>query len=201
MRLSDDAQEFAAVLLQNSEDLAMARSKTVDIPLDKYLLMRDFTQSLVFNCYSRVNAKLESERLKETQQLELFWQYLYFFIHLTDRMAISTLPDVVRHSLVHELGQFAITLVLQVLYPQEKDSLFEGAMSGLNMAVSDYSHFRKIMPEGNEGKKNTLLWEFSKQVNRILDLETNLGALVGEELMILSLAKNLDIQSFLDEMK
>lgn len=195
----EQIEQFADTLIQNCHDLAIVRSETVPIPLDKYIHVRDFTQFLVFNCYSRAINALESGSIKESQVNEIFWEYLYFFIHVTDRFAFSIVGDPRRKTLMQELGEFAVMLALQVLYPEEKDLMFEGCMGALNIAASEYSQFPKLIAEGNEGTKDTLFWEFSKKINVIMGSETNPGALVGEELVIVSTLKNLDIKSFLNK--
>jgi hypothetical protein len=201
----DRTEQFADTLIQRCQDLAMARSETVAIPFDKYIHIRDFTQILVFNCYSTAVSALENGEIKDSQLHDLFFEYLYFFIHLTDRFAFSTIGAPGRHTLMQELGEFAVMLAVQVLFPrstdQQRDMIFQDRMGDLNIAAREYSHFPKLFPDGNEGTKDTLIWEFSKKIEKMMGSENNLGAVLGRHYVVITLLKNLDIKSFLNKMK
>jgi len=196
----DDIKEIAAYFIIICEDLANERSQASMILPDKYAHIRDFTQNLIFHSYTRANDALEEGEIDQEQLSEIFWEYLYFFIHLTDRMACSALGDVARRTVIEELGTFAVLATLKAFNHQGTDSTFERHMAHLNSAVSEYSCFTKVVPAAGEGAKDTLLREFSKKINKIIGSETNPGALLGEQMVITQIAENLDIPTFVKAM-
>ncbi|MDO9289257.1 MAG: hypothetical protein Q7T83_10750 [Thermodesulfovibrionales bacterium] len=201
----DPVDEFAKILLQHSQELADVRSESSLIPLDKYAHLRDFAQMLVFDCYSTTTLEKESGEINDKQFYETFLEYLYFFIHLTDRFAFSSLGDPGRHKLMDELGLFAVTLSVQSLFPslsdEEQDARFQECMGCLNIAVNEYHHYQQLFPSGDEGTKDTLFWEFSKKIAQMRGLGHNPAVIIGHEYILVAGLENLDIKSFLEKMK
>jgi hypothetical protein len=164
----------------------------------------DFAQILVFECYSITTLAQESGSITEEQFYEVFFEYLYFFIHLTDRVAFALLCDPARHGLMDELGEFAVLLSVRSLFSslsdEEKDSMFQECMGFLNTATKEYSCFQRLLAKANEVTKDTLFWEFSKKMSQMSREGLNPAAIIGRESILVTASKNLDIDSFVRKM-
>jgi hypothetical protein len=202
---SEEPDALADTFAQVSNELAKARFETASIPAKKYGHVQEFTTYLVAQCYSIAYNELKAQEIKQDQLLDMVFEYLFFFIHLTDRFAFSILGDPSRHIVMQEAGEFAIMLAVVVLSPDstsaEREYMFNDCVSRLNIAAGVYSHFKKLMPEPDEGTKATLFWEFSKRIQHMKGTGDNLAAIVGEEVFLVSSLETLDAKAFLDKMK
>jgi len=195
-------KQFAYSLIENCKTLSKVRSDKCSIPIEKYVHLQNFVQILVSNCYSQASVASEIGGVKEDQFLKLFREYLSFFIHIIDRLAYSIIGDPDRHIIMGELGELAMMLSINTLFPQsidvKADECFEVGMGHFNVASQEYSRYKKLSSSGDEGKKDTLFWEFSKKMAEFKGKANNPAAIVGEEVRLFNLLNNLDIKSFIE---
>lgn len=91
--------------------------------------------------------------LSEEPPPELLWKCLLFVLHLTDRVAFSSLPMPSReHFMSRTLSILAETISEDYLRAE------------YNAAQRTYSEFKRLLPEREEGTRDTLFWEFGKRV-------------------------------------
>jgi hypothetical protein len=83
-------------------------------------------------------------------------ELLAFALHLTDRIAFDRFGSRKRQSFMDAVLK-AVQRELQPPFSAELQHLY-------NTRNSFYATFRKLAPEGNEGAKGTVFWEFAKTV-------------------------------------
>lgn len=194
-------EQFIDTLISNSHALANDRIKRSSIPSEKYLHLRDFVQILVFNCYSMTIQLYNDGKIEKKQVPSVFFEYLYFFIHLIDRQAFSLVGDPKRFEFMGELVGFATELSIQTLFPEladnAKDKIFQQCMDNLNSVDQEYRKYKIISNEDEPAA----LFEVSKRIQQFTADPHNLGAIVGHEYVIARTLTRIDIQSFLFKMK
>lgn len=161
-----------------------------------------FIQFIVGNSASIASVKLENKEINEEQYFYVLIECLYFFLHVTDRMASSIMTHECRHNLMQEIAESSIMLATQSSlghWPEDmKNKIFKECMQNYYDAMEEYSQYQYLIEKSGDSPKNTVLWEFGKKIARFSGNENNLGYLVGFQYVIVTALKNLDIKSFLN---
>jgi len=113
------------------------------------------------------------KEINKEKELNIKKLYLFFFIHFVDRRAFSLLTPDNRKNLMDSLGYKSIEKIIKNNKKQiknfNKDNLIRQYLKELNSFVLKFDNFKKIVPSEKENPKNTLIWEFSKEISQTID--------------------------------
>lgn len=162
-------------------------------------------QALVANSQSIATAMLEDGSIDDKKYLEVFMEHLYLFLHIADRMACSMMAEKKRGDTMTEIFDSSIRVAVEATCGHWPDQLrakiLDECVNNCSMAINDFSRYEHIFGDSDTGYKETLLWEFCKNIAKIRECETNAGAIVGHQWIISVALKNIDIKSHLKKLK
>lgn len=165
--------------LENNKDTLMTKALT----LSKVLV--DIATGYVQLLQQQVKKAREIKDLSEDykkclesadkNKLNSLWpEFLYFFMHVTDRIAFALLGDKKRSSFMNylymDVAQEYFKITTGVDFPLAGIGGWFG--EEYSKRQNEYSKYKLILSEKLERSSNTLFWEFSKKVEKIL-LENN----------------------------
>lgn len=165
---------------------------------DKTKLISEYARELIKKSSESAKAirdkKNETSDMTDEEWMKVFFEFLYFFLHLTDRNAFGVLDEKRRGKIMSELEILTIPLAVQTVcqsWPDEMvEKIKEECMHNFFVSMDEYGKYKKWFPEKEEGMKDTLIWEFSKNIARFATEES--------DLIILMLATEVTVQSYTD---
>jgi len=131
------------------------------------------------------------------------FEFIYFFLHLIDRLAFNS--DIKnRGEIMSALEEQTISTIINVLCekrfdPQKIEQIKTERFNIFHNSVKEYSQYQKWFPDKDEGMKDTLFWEFAKNICELSgnkdDIAVNLMATkyVSESLPELMFIKSLRV--------
>lgn len=143
------------------------------------------------------DAKNETSKMNDEEWMKVFFEFLYFFLHLTDRDAFEVLDERKRDSIMSKLENLTIPLAVQTICQDWPGDMIKKVQSecthNFNVSMDEYAKYKKWFPEKDEVMKDTLLWEFSK----------NIACFAGEEYSpaFIMMATEIAVKSYIDLVK
>lgn len=178
-------------------------------------IRQDFLNKIFKNSIEAANvilnlAKDESfeknkQGLSFTEWFSILFEFIYFYLHLTDRFAFGYMDEDRRGILMTELEEICITSavdeVCKGLTEDKKEKIKEECMQNFYISMEEYSKYKKWFPEKDEGLKDTLVWEFSKTIAKLAGQENNIVYIMACPSIAINSLKDLDIKSFIEKVK
>ena len=171
-------------------------------------LFRIFKNSIVAESTIRhlVDNKGSNQKkysLSNTKCFLILFEFIYFYLHLTDRFAFGHMNEEQRGSLMIELEELCIAAAVDAVFlkwPEDKKEKVKAeCMGNFYISVAEYSKYKKWLPEKDEGAKGTLLWEFGKKITELAGQELSFKLAVMQ--IVTNSLKDLDIKSFINRVK
>jgi len=180
-------------------------------------IKKDFKQDYLFKIFKNSTIAVEVMRrlvekkgtsqnkynLNDTEWSLILFEFIYFYLHLTDRFAFGHMNDEQREILMIDLGELCITAAVDAVFlkwPEDKKKkIKEEYMGNFNISVAEYNKYKKWLPEKDEGAKGTLLWEFGKKITKLARQELSFRLAVMQT--VTNSLKDLDIKSFINRVK
>lgn len=161
--------------------------------------------------FQKKEAEAKSE-IDSLQYRQLAIEFMFLFIHLSDRIAFGLLGSEKRSRFMNLLAFWTNKVISEDIAPYisskfktavqiaPKISFVGFGHEQLNERNIEYGKYKKLFPEKNEDYKNTPFWEFGKHVSKIVAGQPNDIAymMLAIELAINSI-KNLSIHRKLQE--
>ena len=130
--------------------------------------------------------------LNDIEWSSIVFEYIYFFLHLTDRMIFTYFSEEQREEIMKSLEEYSIFSSVEAIYkgyPQDTlGKIKSECLDNFNVSQSKYSKYKKMYFEKNESPKDTLYYEFSKNI-------ANLSGKENDILVVSSVAFNEAIKS------
>ncbi len=184
-----------------------------------FKIRKDFKQDYLFKIFKNSTIAVETIRrlvekkgtnqnkhnLNDAEWSLILFEFIYFYLHLTDRFAFEHINDEQREILMIDLGELCITAAVDAVFlkwPEDKkEKIKEKYMGNFNISVAEYSKYKKWLPEKDEGAKGTLLWEFVKTIAKLVGQEHRVGFKLSITQMVSNSIKDLNIKSFINRVK
>ena len=143
--------------------------------------------------------------LSDTEWFSILFEFIYLYLHLTDRFAFGHMNEEQRGSLMIELEELSITAAVDAVclgWPEDKkERIKEECMGNFYISVAEYSKCKKWLPKKDEGAKDTLLWEFGKTIAKLAEQEHAVIFKLTVAQTVTNSLKDLDIKSFIKRVK
>ena len=143
--------------------------------------------------------------ISDTEYFSILFEFIYFYLHLTDRFAFGHMNEEQRGSLMIELEELSITVAVDAVclgWPEDKkERIKEECMGNFHISVAEYSKCKKWLPEKGEGAKDTLLWEFGKIIAKLAEQEHAIIFNLTVAQTVTNSLKDLDIKTFINRVK
>lgn len=147
----------------------------------------------------------EKQGLSHIEWFKVFFEFTYFYLHLTDRFAFGHMDEERRGSLMTGLEEICITFAVDVVcegWPEDmKEKIKEESMGNFYISMEEYSKYKKWFPEKDEGAKDTLFWEFGKTIAKLAGRENDIIYIIACPEIVTNSLKDLDIRSFIEKGK
>ncbi len=113
-----------------------------------------------------------------TYFMEVQYEFLFFFTHLTMRFVFGELGHEKRVELQNLLVPILMESSTEAWFGHWPNDLKEGIKkdfkNNINSAELEYSKYKKMFPEKDEGSKDTMFWEFGKNIARLSGHENDI---------------------------
>lgn len=113
-----------------------------------------------------------------TYRMEVQYEFLFFFTHLSMRYAFGELGHEKRVELQNLLLPILMNNSTETWFghwpAKYKEGIKKEFRDNINRAELEYSKYQKFFAEKNEGTKDTLFWEFSKNISKLSGHETDI---------------------------
>jgi len=143
--------------------------------------------------------------LSDTEWFSILFEFICFYLHLTDRLAFELMNEEQRESLMVELIKISIAAPVDavcLMWPEDiKEKIKEECMGNFYTSVTEYSKCKKWFPKKDEGARGTLIWEFAKTIAKLAGKEHKVGLKLGIMQTVSNSIKDLDIKSFINRVK
>ncbi|GEM_PF-4422493 len=164
-----------------------------------------FVEVLVANSQSIARAMLDDGSIDENKYLEVLMEHLYLFLHIADRLAYSIITEKRRVTLLPGIFDLSIRFAVETTcghWPDDlKTNIYNECINNLYSSFNEFAQYKSFLGETEIGPKNTLLWEFCKNIARIRGEENNVGSIIGHGWVVGIALKNIEIRSHLEELK
>ncbi len=150
---------------------------------------------------------LEQERqpLKDSEWFLIMFEFVYFYLHLTDRYAFGRMDEKRRGELMTGLEDLLIRNAVDTVLPKgpedENEMVREMCLQTFRSRVEEYSKYKKLHAEKDEGLKNTLFWEFGKVIAKLAGGEGKASYIMPIVGIAIGSLEHLDIPSFVEKAK
>jgi len=134
-------------------------------------------------CLDLIKNQLENDKEKNPEidkkkELKIKMLFLFFFINFIDRRAFLLLTPAKREELMNPVGYMSIERFIKNNINKSKsldqDSLLRNHLEELNAFFIKFNKFKKIVPSKGDSPKDTLFWEFSKEMSQVIDNRTDI---------------------------
>ena len=115
-----------------------------------------------WNCYLTVKDEIEIQDTDEAQTLRvsIYFEYLNFYMHLTNRLAHFKLNHIQHNSMQKYVGEFISEIAINTFFntqPQQvKDSITSDFIYNLNISEMDYSSSKEIISSHHDFTGNSV---------------------------------------------
>ena len=119
--------------------------------------------------------------LGATEYCEILLEFVFFLLHFTDRcifweiVGLGYMNEEERDILMMELEERCINSAVDYgffgLAESPKHKIKDLSFENFNIRIKEYSKYKKNFPDKDEGLRDTLFWEFSKNVAKFVGRE------------------------------
>lgn len=144
-------------------------------------------------------------RLSYNKWFSILIEFIYFYLHLTDRFAFGHMDEERRGILMTGLAEIciynAVYAFCKVKSEDKKEKIIEECMKNCYIWMEEYCKYEKWFPEKGEGLKDTLFGEFGANISKIAIKEVNIFFIMPLQWTIVRAFEDLDIESFIEKVK
>ena len=98
--------------------------------------------------------------LSNTERVQILFEFIYFYLHLTDRLAFGHMDEERRATFMTELEQICISSTVNAIcheWPEDsKERIKKECMENFRASMEEYSRYQELVPKEKEGRENTL---------------------------------------------
>ena len=132
---------------------------------------------------------------------EIIFEFEFLFLHVTDRMSFDIHDQDRRSVFMDRLIEVTVNSTINTAFPRlgldESGNLKSSMLKDYNANQYEYGQYRKMFPGKNESSKDTVFWEFGKNVAKRIGEPTDISyIMLSMELAVASL-KYLDLNNIL----
>ena len=155
------------------------------------------------NCFEYTKPSVKGSNEKEIKKNEIlvYYDFIYFFMHLTMRMASSKLIRNQFEKLQECLGPFisqtAINSFFQDWPEESKSKMLSNFFDGLNAAELDYSESKEFMVKDDLISGNSLLAKLSSKIAELSGNGTNLGTMMKVKFIAANEYMSMDLDKLI----
>jgi len=183
-------------------------------------LKEDILQDYVYKLckHSRIASEAVKIYLSDTEKPEcpkkeisvtkyagILLEFVYFYLHFTDRFAFILTEEDIRDALMTELEERCINSAIDFgffgLPESPKEEIRKASFDCFNLRQAEYSRYKKNFAEKDEGYKDTLFWEFSKNIEGLVGREYDLSLKMMCIKVSVEAMGVLDPKSFIEKVK
>lgn len=147
-----------------------------------------------------VNDSTEEERLKIRMYMTL--EFIYFWMHITNRIAFAVLGNDLRVKLQKELGLLVIEPTVESFFGHWTDKLKQGLLMDIFEKLNDseiqYSNCKAIKPKDNSFPYKALFSKLAINVAGVSGQPNNLEMLIHINTISLDAFKNMRLKELVD---
>jgi hypothetical protein len=151
------------------------------------------------------NDKEKNPIMNDKKEMQIKKLFLFFFIHFIDRRAFSILTPENRKKLMNPIGYMSVEGFIKNNINNfdniNQDNLLRNHLEELNAFVLKFNKFKKIIPSKGESPKDTLFWEFSKEISLTIDNTTDIVYMTIANELISQVISNLKIDEIVEIFK
>ena len=145
------------------------------------------------------------EELSIAKYAEVLLEFVYFYLHFTDRFAFIQMEEDIRDALMTELEEGCINSAIDFgffgLPENPKEEIRKASFDSFGFRQAEYSRYKKTFAEKDEGYKDTLFWEFSKNIEGLVGREHDIGLKMMCIRISVEAIGDLDPKSFIEMVK
>lgn len=183
--------------LDNSNENLVRKSELLT-PFIVYL-GTNYDESLIkiFKSSKKPNKKIIDNIEKKKGDLRL--KYTFLMLHLADRLAFQYLNEEQRTIFVDNLVENVFTdIVNNSISDKSNKAVLKLSLGSIwNEFQNNYGKYKQIIADKDESFKDTLLWEFSKDISSLILNKPDLAISMGTTSMITNDLISLQIQNLL----
>jgi hypothetical protein len=116
------------------------------------------------------------------RKVKVQYEFVFFFAHLAIRNAFFNLGEDKITKLQNKLGPILATFTTEAWFGHWPSKFKKGIESdfynNINVAEMEYSKCNEYFPKNGEGAKDTLFWEFSKNIAELSGHENNMRIII-----------------------
>jgi hypothetical protein len=145
--------------------------------------------------------ELEIKKYKKRKyKNELAYEFLFFIVHLIDRLSFEVLGEHKRAEFMDCLiPKIATEFILDSYNSNQKVSILHSLDLEYNKKQAEYGKYKKIMAEKDDGLRNTLIYEFSKKIAGMVSEEYDMAMIFCVTEYVIKIITVLNLQKlFLD---
>lgn len=146
-----------------------------------------------------------NNEINDVQWFSILLEFVYLYLHMTDRIASELLNNEQRGLLNKWLAEVVIDSVVYAVCKDWESNRINGikqdCWKNFYTAMEEYSRYKKLFPEKDEGTKDTLFWEFSKLIANYAGCKDNIGFFFDCQFIVIDSLKYIDIKSFVKNVK
>jgi hypothetical protein len=137
------------------------------------------------SCFEQMKPFINNTDHKKRQKLEvyLFFEFLYFFMHLTIRYAFSQLNEKQISKLQRYLGPMIVVTAIDTFFMHWPDDLKQKLRSEfydkLNEAELDYSSSKELMSKNKPFTGDSLISKLARNVGQLIGDDMNPGTMMA----------------------
>lgn len=127
--------------------------------------------------YANTEGQLTQNRnLTDSRWQSLFFEFTYFYLHLTDRAVFGRISDEIRRELITELSLKCISYSVAEIYESEtenrKTQRIKEYAEACRTVMQNLAGHKNVVGENGESLKGTLVWEFGKHIAELMGHES-----------------------------
>ena len=141
-----------------------------------------------------LNVLIKDRDIDNSKQLNIKKSFLFFFIHYIDRIAHSLLSSENRSELMNPVGYKTIKTFINVNKLNNSSESEKILLDELNKFVIRFNKYKNIIPTSDDNPKDTLFWEFSKEVSIQIHNSYDIGNMLVISNIIINATKSLKVE-------
>jgi hypothetical protein len=143
---------------------------------------------------------------------EIFWEtvleFQFLFLHITDRIALSTMGDEKRSQFMDSLIENINQNTVDNAYNQTSSSknprlkeILSGYFDRLNQRNVQYANFKKLFLDSKESPSGTLFWEFGKILSCVVTGSENIFIVEASNKYGYEVLKTINLKEIIEQIK
>ena len=153
----------------------------------------------------------ERKKLNDPELFNVFCEFNFFYLHLTDRFACGVLNEQQRGAFMAEIEKLNFALLIETVCkdwnPTEVEEMKEEVMRNFWRRMEEYSRYQKFFPASGKNTtadhlaECTLFWGFGDQITDLCGQPESLSILAAAIKASTIAMRELDIQGFVEKLK